>query len=187
MWRWLLGRFQVVYADCPWAYRNRNTGGSFKSGSAAKYPTLSLRELEDLSVSEIAAKDSILFLWATVPLLPEAFYLMTKWGFSYKTSIFWRKIMSLGLGFYFRGQVEILLMGIRGKISAFRCQKSNFYQSKALKHSHKPDYFYSLIEEVTPNMTRIELFATQKREGWTSLGYEIDGKDIREALSDPID
>ena len=29
---------------------------------------------------------------------------------------------------------------------------------------------------------RIELFARSRAEGWDSLGNEIDGKDIREAI-----
>ncbi|HEY5895585.1 MAG TPA: hypothetical protein VIT91_20380, partial [Chthoniobacterales bacterium] len=32
-----------------------------------------------------AAKDSILFLWATAPLLPEALRVMEAWGYSYVT------------------------------------------------------------------------------------------------------
>lgn len=74
-----------------------------KSGSAAKYPTISLEELKRLPVHKIAAKDSILFLWATTPLLDETFEIMKAWGYAYRTAIFWRKIMSLGMGFWFRG------------------------------------------------------------------------------------
>jgi len=160
-----------------------------KSGSEAKYSTLTMEEVYSLPISQIADKDSVLFLWATVPLLPEAFSVLKKWDFKYKTTIFWRKIMSLGMGYWFRGQVEVLLLGVKGKVKAFRCQKPNFIQCKVLEHSHKPEEFRQLIMEATNKITRpkrIELFATQKIKGWDSIGYEIDGRDIRDVLQEMI-
>ena len=55
--------YRAIVADPPWAYRNKKTGGSMRSGSAAKYHTLSIDELKAIPVSDIAVKDSILFLW----------------------------------------------------------------------------------------------------------------------------
>lgn len=155
------------------------------SGSASKYPVLTIEELCQLPIKEICEKDAVLFLWATVPLLPEVFQVMKSWGFTYKTAVFWRKIMGLGLGFWFRGQVECLLLGIKGKVKAFKCQKPNFIQTKVLSHSEKPEEFRRLIEEATakiPNPKRIELFGRKKVDGWDVIGYDIDGRDIRESL-----
>ena len=149
------------------------------SGSSAKYPTLSLDELCKLEIP--ADKDCILFLWATVPMLPDALQLLSHWGFKYKTSIFWRKIMLLGLGFWFRGQIEICLLGIKGKVKAFRCQHPNFIQCKVGKHSEKPQELLDLIEPYCLK-PKLEMFATKKREGWNALGFDIDGKDIRNLL-----
>lgn len=100
---------------------------------------------------------------------------------TFKTKLYWRKIMSLGLGYYFRGQVEELWVCIRGKVKAFRCQKPNFIQTKALKHSEKPEEMYGLIESYCAK-PRIELFARRKRIGWDAIGLEIDGRDIRNVL-----
>lgn len=143
------------------------------SGACAKYPVMPLEALCALPVSRLADKDSVLFLWATVPLLPDTLEIMKAWGFQYKTAIFWRKIMSLGLGFWFRGQVEVCLFGIRGKVKAFRCQKPNFIQSKVGRHSEKPVELYKLIEEVSLE-PRIELFARQRRTGWYVWGNEVE-------------
>ena len=166
-------KYQIIYADPPWQYRNKKTGNSMKSGSASKYPTLSLEEICALNVRELAHKDSVLFLWITVPLLPDGLKVMDSWGFKYKTALFWRKIMSLGMGFWFRGQVEILLMGVRGKVKAFRIQKANILQLKVGKHSQKPVEFRELIESIGLS-PRIELFARQKIEGWDIWGNEIE-------------
>ena len=80
--------------------------------------------------------------------------------------------MSLGMGYWYRGQVEMLLMGVRGKVKAFRIQKPNFIQTKVREHSQKPDEFYELIE-ATGLEPKIELFARQKRQGWDIWGNEL--------------
>lgn len=165
--------YKLIYADPPWSYNNKYTGGTGKSGSISKYPVMTVEEICNLSVKKIVEKNSVLFLWATTPLLPEAFEVMKNWGFNYKTALYWRKIMSLGMGFWFRGQVEILLMGIKGKVKAFRIQKPNFVQSKVREHSRKPNEFYSLLEE-TGLFPRIELFARYKKKNWDCWGNEIN-------------
>jgi len=168
--------YQVIYVDPPWEYRNKRTGGSMNSGAASKYPVMTLKELVELPVRKIADPESVLFLWVTVPLLQEGLVLLNLWGYEYKTAIFWHKIVSLGLGFWFRGQVEVCLLGIRGAIKPFRLQRANFIQSKAFRHSEKPEEMRQLIE-ATGLQPRIELFARKKVEGWDCWGNEV-GQEI---------
>lgn len=165
-------KYQLIYADPPWSYKNKNTGGSMKSGASAKYPTMSVEEICKLPIHEIADKNSVLFLWVTCPMMLEGVKVMEAWGYKYKTKIYWRKIMSLGMGFWFRGQVEELWLGIKGKVPAFGLQIPNFIQTKALKHSQKPEEARKIIE-MTNLKPRIELFATKKTSGWDAWGNEI--------------
>lgn len=170
------GKYDVIYADPAWSYRNKRTGGSMESGSDQKYNTMTLEEICALPVPDISAKDSVLFLWCTTPLKEYGLETMRAWGFKYKTTIYWRKIMSLGMGFWFRGQVEELLLGVRGKVKAFRLQEANFIQAKALRHSEKPEEFRQLIERATakmPSQKRLELFARKRADGWDSWGDEL--------------
>lgn len=170
-------KYQIIYADPPWSYKNKNTGGSYSSGASSKYSTMSLKDICNLPIKNISDKNCVLFLWATVPLMPEAFKVINEWGFKYKTTITWRKIMSLGMGFWFRGQCEHLLFGIKGKVKAFRLQEPNFIQCKVSKHSQKPNEFRELINRATSKMplrNKIELFARQKTEGWDVWGNEVD-------------
>lgn len=148
------------------------------SGAESKYSTMMLAEICALPIRDIVSANSVLFLWATTPLKWEAFEVMRAWGFTYKTTIYWRKIMSLGMGFWFRGQVEELLVGIRGKVKAFRVQEPNFIQAKMLAHSEKPEEFRRLIERATvqmPSQNRVELFARRRVDGWDAFGNEVEG------------
>jgi len=165
-------KYKIILADPPWSYRFGRVGSEYKHGSAAKYETMSIDELCLLNVNDITDKDSVLFLWSTTPMLPDAFKVLDSWGFVYKTAIYWRKIMSLGMGFWFRGQVEVCLMGVKGSVKAFHSQKPNFIQSKVRKHSQKPDALYSIIEALDLE-PKIELFARQRREGWDAYGESL--------------
>lgn len=168
-------KYRLIYADPPWSYDNVRTGGSFTSGASQKYDVLPLQEICNLPVSEITHKDSVLFLWSTVPLLQEGLQVLNAWGFTYKTALFWRKIMSLGMGFWFRNQVEVLLIGIKGTVKAFRLQRANFLQTKVRRHSEKPRQIYGLLETISRKFNlepKIELFARDYREGWDVWGDE---------------
>jgi N6-adenosine-specific RNA methylase IME4 len=168
-------KYQVTVADPPWQYKNKKTGGSMKSGSAAKYPTMPLNEICDLPVPDICERDAILFLWGTTPLPRHSLEVMDAWGFRFKTKIYWVK-PRLGMGFWFRGAVEECLVGTRGKVKAFRSSKPNVIFAAAREHSKKPEEFFGLIE---PELTRfdlsskIELFARGRRSGWDAWGNEV--------------
>ncbi|MCD6199290.1 MAG: DNA methyltransferase [Deltaproteobacteria bacterium] len=168
-------KYTIIYADPPWRYRNKNTGGSLVSGADHKYSTMSLDEICNLPIHKIRASNSVLFLWVTVPLLLEGFIVMDAWGFKYKTMLTWVKTNRLGMGFWFRGQTEHLLLGVRGKVKAFRSQEPNVIQCRPEKHSKKPDAFRALIERATADMggERIELFARQRTPGWDVWGNEV--------------
>jgi len=173
----MVKKYNIIYPDPPWSYDNKKTGGSHKSGAAQKYPTMTTKEIAKLPVPEISHKDSVLFLWATVPMLPEALHVMKSWGYKYKTKITWHKAGRLGLGYWFRGEVEELLFGVKGKVKAFRSSLPNFIETPVLRHSEKPEEFRQLIERATismPDRRMIELFARKKVPNWDAWGNEID-------------
>ena len=55
--------YSIIYADPPWAFRNKNTGGSMLSGAAAKYPVLDIKSICALDVDSICHEDCVLFMW----------------------------------------------------------------------------------------------------------------------------
>lgn len=165
-------KYKCILADPPWRYDNKNTGGSMNSGPEQKYNTMSLTEIKRLPVLDIVMRDSCLFLWTTTPLLPEALEVMNAWRYKYITSIYWHKVGSFGMGFWFRGQVEVCLVAIMGDIKPFGCQKPNIIEAKPRGHSKKPLEMYAIIESLNIN-PKIELFARERREGWDAWGNQV--------------
>ena len=110
----------MIYADPPWRYTQKGLQGAAEK----HYPTMGIDEICALPVADLAAPDSVLFLWATFPQLPEALRLINAWGFQYKSVAFvWlkknRKSESwfYGLGFWTRGNAEVCLLATRGQMS----------------------------------------------------------------------
>ncbi len=164
-----LKSYEVLYIDCPWSYANKGT----RAKAENHYPTMNLQEIKDLKIP--AADNSILFLWATAPLLPEAIEVMKHWNFKYKTCAAWDKEV-IGLGNYLRIQHELLLIGVKGK---FPCPApadrfSSVIRERRTKHSKKPVRAYEIIESMYPDKSRIELFARNLRPGWDAWGNEIN-------------
>jgi N6-adenosine-specific RNA methylase IME4 len=121
-------RYPVLLVDWPWRYKNVKTGGSMTSGSFDAYKaaadgqaTLHVDEAFRLCapIQQVTAGSSVLLFWATKPLLLDALDVVRAWGYRYKTFIGWDKAR-YGLGFWFRGQEEILIVGLRGDVKAFR-------------------------------------------------------------------
>lgn len=178
-------RAGVILADPPWSFDNKRTGGSLKSGADAQYATMPLYTLQRLPVPAVTAADAALFLWVPSALkFSHGGPVMAAWGFRYVGTVYWNKAR-LGMGFWFRGQVEELLFGVRGDVKPFRCQLPNLITAPAGKHSDKPAAFHRLIEAATgdPVYSRnLELFGRRKVPGWTVTGLEVTGRDVRDDL-----
>lgn len=134
---------------------------------------MQLADICAMPVSEIAAPDSVLFLWATSPKLAEAMQVVSSWGFDYRTSMVWTK-PQLGLGYYARIQHELLLIATRGNPGTPTPpnRPRSVQHFPRGKHSQKPDLFYDLIERMYPAPTKLELFARRARPGWMAWGNE---------------
>lgn len=161
--------YDVIYADPPWRY-------SFSKSDSRKienqYPTMTVDEICELDVP--AEKDCVLYLWATAPKLLEALKVMDAWGFTYKTQAVWDK-GKIGMGYWFRGQHELLLVGVRGKVSPPEqpLRTSSVYTFKRGKHSKKPDEIRELIKSWFPDAKRLEMFCRHPAPGWAVFGNEV--------------
>jgi len=146
---------------------------------------MNIDELCALPIADIAAKDCVLFLWATFPQLPDAMRLIEAWGFSYKTAAFvWlkknRKADSwfYGLGFWTRGNAELCLLAVKGHPKRQAANVHQFIISPVEKHSKKPDATREKIVALMGDVPRIELFARCETPGWDVWGNEVCGTNI---------
>jgi N6-adenosine-specific RNA methylase IME4 len=174
--------YRTIVIDPPWRYE-RATGLGSTRAAADHYSTMTNEAIADLPVGDLAGPDCHLYVWVTNPrLFREAreavgpVDMVERWGFRYVTLLTWHKLGAPGMGWYFRGDTEHVLFGIRGKAPIDPAVRvSNHFAAPRTGHSAKPDRFYEIVEQVSPE-PRIELFARRRRVGWDVWGNEAPGE-----------
>jgi N6-adenosine-specific RNA methylase IME4 len=171
-------RYGVIVADPEWQFEpwSRTTG--MDRAAANHYPTSVLDAIKARDVPSISAKDCVLFLWATNPMLPHALLVMAAWGFDYKSNHVWGKDKA-GTGYWNREKHELLLIGTRGHIPCPSPGKQweSLIMAPRGKHSEKPECFLEMIESYFPNLPKIELNRRgAPRKGWDAWGNETRKK-----------
>ena len=171
------GGFGLIMADPPWSYEMYSARGYAKSPEA-HYSTMNLDSLKALPVETLAAADCLLWLWALGPQLPQALELINAWGFTFKTSGHWAKVglsgkQHFGTGYILRNAGEPYIIATRGAPKTTRSVRSVII-APVREHSRKPDEAFTAAEQLMPDAQRLELFARQRRPGWSAWGNEID-------------
>ena len=168
-------KYKIIYADPPWKYFE---GGN--KNQSLHYKTLSLEEIKNLEIEQLADKDCILFIWVTFPMLEKVFEVIKSWGFEYSTCGFnWVKRNKISKGWFFglgswtRSNSELCLIATKGKPIRFSASVSQVIDTPIEGHSKKPDCVRDKIVKLCGDLPRIELFARQKIKGWDSWGNEF--------------
>jgi N6-adenosine-specific RNA methylase IME4 len=168
--------FDCIVADPPWHLALWSEKGEGKAPQA-HYKCLSTEIIAQMRVNDHAARDCWLFLWATNPMLRDAFSVLDSWGFRYVTSIAWRKTTvngkdRWGPGYVARTIHEPILIGKVGEPRMIRAIPGLF-PGRAREHSRKPDEFYDLLSRFLPRGARVlDLFSRTERPGITAWGDE---------------
>lgn len=200
----IIKKYNIIYADPPWSYKDkRDKHPRMSGGATSHYQTMRIEDIKALPINEIADENCMLFMWVTFPNLQEGLDTIKAWGFTYKTLGFsWLKLNSrfsetllkllktidnndrvleilhklffFGIGFYTKSNCEVCLIGVKGK----PIKESNAVSSVILyprgKHSEKPPVVRDKIVELCGDIPRVELFAREKIPGWDSWGDEVD-------------
>lgn len=171
------GKFGTILADPPWRFTNRTGKMAPEHKRLARYSTMTLQQIMELPIPQLALPKSHLYLWVPNALILEGLEVMKRWGFVYKTNLVWYKIRKdggpdgRGVGFYFRNVTELVLFGVRGHLRTLAPgrRQVNIIQSRKREHSRKPDELYEIVEHCSPG-PYLELFARHKRRGWRQWG-----------------
>ena len=174
--------YRCIAADPPWPERG---GGKSKRGADRHYPLLSTEDIPRVMMQSqiwLPADDAHLWLWVTDNYLTQGLALVTALGFRYVRTAVWVK-PTIGLGQYLRGQHELCLFAVRGRLPA--CSKAVpsvfgggplphpcYPNTRRRMHSAKPPEAYGAIERVSPG-PRLEMFARRPRPGWDVWGNEV--------------
>jgi len=172
-------KYQIIYADPPWTYRSKEclAKTSILNGKLnTHYKTMSLKEIKNLKIKNIADNNCLLFLWVVSPMLDNGIDLMKSWGFKYSTIAFiWHK-QKTNPGSYTMSECEICIVGKKNRIPTPRGIRNarQFLSKMRTRHSAKPKEIEKRIEKMFPTQNKIELFAREKTKGWDVWGNEVE-------------
>lgn len=173
-------KYKIIYADPPWQYKVYSKKGMGRSAES-HYPTMDIEKIKALPVGKLADRDCVLFLWVTVPCLLDGLSVLTSWGFTYKTVAFvWVKQNKLadslfwGMGYWTRANAELCILATRGRPKRASARVHQVIMTHIEEHSKKPQEARDRIVQLMGDVSRIELFARMKPEGWDVWGNEVE-------------
>ena len=164
------GKYRVIYADPPWSYES----ASLKSHGVSDdhYGNMSTEQLCELPIADMRGDDSVLFLWAVAPLLPDALEVIEAWGFEYKAQFIWDKVKH-NMGHYNSVRHELLLICTHGScLPDERVLIDSVVSIERTGHSQKPEEFREIIDKLYPYGRRVELFSRSAPDHWTVWGNQ---------------
>lgn len=193
-------KYDLVYADPPWAFNQRavHTDTKFGGGVHGQYPVMTDKDIVELGtrLKPVLSDQAVLFLWTT----PSKGLTLTQqviegWGFRYCTRAFvWVKTYPSGAtfrgpGYTTASNAEDCYIAFRGKSLAPRKRlvdsvviEPHPRKDGKIWHSAKPETVRQRIEEMYPDLRKLELFGRKQVDGWTVAGNDVSGLDIREEL-----
>lgn len=176
-------KYNVIYADPPWEYKESGGGIRGCAGLDKRYDgVMNIEQIKTLPIKDICCEKSILFLWVTFPRLEQGLEVIKAWGFEYYGLGFdWVKTTKSGtpcwgMGYYTRQNTEICLIGVKKKpnrIVPLSRGVLSVVHSQRREHSRKPDEIRDYIVQICGDVSRIELFARQYADGWDCWGNEV--------------
>ncbi len=184
-------KYNTIVLDPPWPYERTHGQGI----AEREYSLMTWDDLAALGplIAHVAAPDCAIFMWTTAPLLIETVKMLEAWPFRYITKAFsWVKTTRngvwFGIGSYTASNTEdvwLLSNGTPQRHAKNVSQVVPTYDAMVAprtKHSKKPEAIQDAIETLVYG-PYLEIFARRQRKGWTCIGNELDGLDIRESLA----
>jgi N6-adenosine-specific RNA methylase IME4 len=79
----------------------------------------------------------------------------------------------MGMGYWTRANTEVCLLATRGKPKRLNADVRQAILEPRRAHSRKPDCVHERIERLVGG-PYLELFARERRSGWTTWGDQVD-------------
>ncbi len=178
-------KYSIIYADPPWKYNARNNlNTKFGGGAMRHYPVMSIKEIAELPIPQIASNNCAIFMWCTASKgdsdLEQKLTLIKQWGFRLVNEGFtWVKLNPknhkyfFGVGKYTKSNCEHCYLGIKGSMTVVNNDVSSLIVSPRELHSKKPGEIRGRIVKLFGDLSRIELLARQHADGWDCWGNEV--------------
>jgi N6-adenosine-specific RNA methylase IME4 len=182
----------VAVIDPPWPHMKGQEGAKAPTNFPVEKMKKILklcRKIRDRNIHQ----DAHIFLWTTNRFLPAAFDILKKLEFKYAFTLVWNKTSSGGsenVGFptgSFKINTEFVLYARRGNPGALPLRfqtgfSAPFTTGSDGKGGVKPEIFYEMLRQMTPEYTRLDAFNRRKIPGFIGWGNQA-GEELAHYLT----
>lgn len=181
-------KFSTIECDFPWRYNDHGLNGFQGSKRWRNHTNYLCAPIEVLrntcpEITRISKNNAHLYFWTTDAFLMDSLNMLDQAGWELKQDLIWVKTSANGEpkmlpGHYFRRNVEHCLFLIRKDCKnpiqpkQHATLRGTFFWRKPPQHSAKPDEFYQMIVDNSPE-DRVSLFQRTQRPGFTCWGNEM--------------
>lgn len=165
--------YRTLVVDPPWPIEKIERGVR-PNQYELDYPVMSLEEIKTLPQRGLlpANKEgSHIYLWTTQKHLPSAFAVFDAWDVKYQCLLTWVKNVGF-TPFSWMYSTELCLFGRIGNLPLLVMGKRLDFAATVKEHSRKPDEFYHLVKEVSPE-PRLDMFSRETHDGFDNWGNEV--------------
>lgn len=118
-------------------------------------------------------------MWTIDKYLFETEQMMKKLGYSLHARMIWDKGNGIAPAFTVRYSHEYLLWFYKkGQIlkptNETRGKYTTVIRENSTVHSHKPIAVYNMIDDMFPNVNKLELFARNEKDSWDCWGNQTN-------------
>lgn len=164
--------YKAIILDPPWPME-KILRDKMPNQSIFEYATMEIDQIKELPVHALADENGChIYLWTTQKYLPVAYDLFKDWGVEYQCLLTWVKDIGF-TPFSFMYTTEHCLFGRYGTLPLLKLGKRLEIVAKRREHSRKPDEFYDLVREVSPE-PRLDWFSREPRDGFDQYGNETN-------------
>jgi N6-adenosine-specific RNA methylase IME4 len=170
-------RYKTIVIDPPWNISTMNPALCRNKDISKKLPykTMKDEEIMDFPINNFAGEDCDLFLWTTPSKIHTAFHILQAWEFRYGNFLVWNKLDGLSHNGV-HNVLEFVLYGYKGRNGLdYKHPIDSYFEQKRIKHSQKPDLFYSILTRITQT-PRIDIFARKRHFGFDAYGDQVEGE-----------
>ena len=152
-----------------------------KQGKSLSYRTMSLDEIFLLLDKEIFSKADnphTVFLWCIDKFLHETEAYMSWRHYRLHARLIWDKTNGIAPAFTVRYSHEYLLWYYKPKFMPinedFRGKYTTVFVEDAREHSRKPDVAYEMINNLYPDLPKVDVFSRERRVGFDQFGDQCN-------------
>ena len=177
-------KFDSILIDPPWLeYAQRSDVPRF---------VLPWQELANLRIGAIASNPSFCFLWCGSRHVEEGMYCLHAWGFKRVEDICWVKTnksgrvatdLQMNPDQVLHTSIEHCLVGMKGNLKRstdthavlanIECDVIIAEEPEDPSDTSKPEAIFQLIEHFSVGTRRVQLFGSNLRPGWVTIGPDV--------------